>query len=212
MNRIERFALAIALAAASVAAHAAPGINACATADGPLYGDDAARNACKDSPIHKLNPGGSPRELVPAPLTPEQRKAKDEKDRKLADCNRRNREQRQKDEALIDKFPSEDDLQDARYRELGQQLRRVDEANGQMKRILERDRKLAQQAAFHPRQIPEPLQRDQEANRQQLRSEIDTIEDVAHAIQEINDRYDTKLKRYRELVNRTAAMPCSGQE
>jgi copper chaperone CopZ len=39
-----------------------------------------------------------------------------------------------------------------------------------------------------------------------------TIEDVAHAIQEINDRYDTKLKRHRKLVNGTAAMPCTGQE
>ena len=36
------------------------------------------------------------------------------------------------------------------------------------------------------------------------------IEDAAHEIQRTNDRFDAYLKRYRELVSGTAAMPCTG--
>jgi hypothetical protein len=215
MNRIGQIALAVVLAGVSLAAWAAPGINGCVTPEGhPLYGDDTARNECRDSPIQRLNPDGSKMDPIPAPLTPEQRKAKGERERKLIECSMRNRDQKRKDDALQGRYPSEDDLQDARYDALGKQLRRVNEANDSMKEIIARGKELTEKGRFFaPRhRMPASLQADREANYGIERSQIHTIEDAAHEIQRINDLYDADLKRYRELVNGTAAMPCNGRE
>ena len=214
MNRIQQIMLAIMLAAVSSAARATPAISGCVTPDGPLYGDDTARNKCKDSPIRRLNPDGPEKDLIPAPLTPEQRKAKDERDRRLAECNMRNREQKQKDDALLERYPSEDDLQNARYGALGEQLRRVDKANDRMKALIATGKALIEKSSFFapPHQMPFDLQADREANYRLERRQIRQIEIAAHEIQLINDRYDADLKRYRELVNGTAAMPCSAKE
>ena len=211
MNRIGQVVLAVVLAAASLAAQATPGINGCVTSDGrPLYGDDAARNQCKDSAIKRLNPDGSRKDSIPAPLTPGQRKAKEEGDRRLAACNIRNREPRQKDEALLDRYPSEDDLQDARYAALGEQLRRIDGANDRMKDIIAKGKELTEEGRFFapPHRMPANLQADREANYRLERSQIGVIENAALEIQRINDRFDKDLKRYRALINGTAAMPC----
>jgi hypothetical protein len=215
MNRIERVVLAVALAAISLAARAAPGINGCVTSDGhAFYGDDTARNQCKDSPIQKLNPDASKKDLIPAPLTPEQRNAKEKRDRRVAECNGRNKNQKQKDDALLDRYPSEDDLQDARYNALGQQLRRVDEANDRMKAILATGKELNEQSKFFalPHGMPANLRADREASYLLEKTQIHVIEDAAHEVRRINDRFDADLKRYRELVNGTAAMPCDAKD
>jgi hypothetical protein len=211
MNRIGQVVLAVVLAAASLAAQAAPGINGCVTPDGRrLYVDDAARNQCKDSVIERLNPDAARKDWIRAPLTPGQRKAKDERDRRLAACNVLNREQRQKDEALLDRYPSEDDLQDARYAALGEQLRRVDGANDRMKEIIAKGKELTEKGRFFapPHRMPANLQADREANYRLERSQIGVIEDAAREIRRINDRFDVELNRYRALINGTAAMPC----
>ena len=211
MNRIEQVVLAVVLAAASLAAQATPGINGCVMPDGrPLYGDDTARNQCRNSVIKTLNSDGSRKDSIPAPLTPEQRKAKEERERRLAACNIQNREQRQQDEALLDRYPSEDDLQDARYAALGEQLRRVDGANDRMKDIIAKGKELTEKGRFFapPHRMPANLQADREANYRLERSQIGVIQDAAREIQRINDRFDVELKRYRALVNATAAMPC----
>jgi hypothetical protein len=147
-------------------------------------------------------------------LTPEQRKAKGERDRKLVECNMRNRDQKRKDDALQGRYLSEDDLQDARYDALGKQLRRVNEANDRMKEIMARGKELTEQGKFFvpPHQMPASLQADREANYQLEESQIHVIKDAAYGIQRVNDLFDADLKRYRELVNGTAAMPCNGQK
>jgi len=215
MNRIVPVALAIALAAACVGARAAPAINACVDPDGhSLYGDDTARGQCKDSPTKRLNPDASPEDLIPAPLTPEERKVKEKRDRKLGEGHRQNEAQRHKDEALLDRYPSEDDLQDARYDALGEQVRRVNEANDRMKEIIARGKDLIEQSRFFapPHRMPANLRSDREANDQLVRRQIRVIEDAADEIERINDRFDAELKRYRQLVNGTAAMACDVKE
>ena len=213
MNRIQQIALAFVLAAAGVTAQAATGINGCVKPGGqPFYGDDTVRRECKDSQILRLNPDGSKKDLVPAVLTPEQRKAKGERDKRLRECNLRNRDQRRKDEALLETYPSEDDLQEARYDALGSQLRRINQANDRMKKIIAKGKELTEQGRFFapPHRMPLSLQADRETNYRLERSQLRVIEDAAQEIQRTNDQFDAYLKRYRELVSGTAVMPCTG--
>jgi hypothetical protein len=215
MKGIRRALFAFSLTSLSIVAQAGPVVNGCVTPEGgPLFGDDTARDQCKDAPIRRFNPDGSEGALIPSPLTPEDRKNKEERARKVAECNKQNKDRKQKDDALMDRYPSEDNLQDARFDALGKQLRRVNEANERMREIIAKGRGLAEQAGFFksPHRMPFELQADLEANDQLVRSQIGVIEDAARAIRHINDIYDADLKRYRELVNDTAAMSCSAKE
>jgi hypothetical protein len=57
------------------------------------------------------------------------KEAKEKRDETLAEGNKRNKDQKQKGDALLDRYPGEDDLQESRYRALGEQLKLVDQAN-----------------------------------------------------------------------------------
>lgn len=211
MKKIEAGILAVALIALSLAARGAPQANSCVTPDGGvLYGDDVARSNCSQSgPIHQLNPDGSPKGLIPVPPTPEEKKQRDEAAKERVECGLKNQDQKRKDDALLDRFRSEDDLQDARYRELGDQVRVADEASKRLKQLMARRTELKQQAKFFepPHEIPPDLKRDREVNDELAQNELRIIVKAAHEIQRINEKYDADLKRYRELVLGTAKMP-----
>lgn len=213
MNGIQQITLAAALALLSMASRAAP-IENCVTPEGqPAYGD-TVQNECKNAPIRRLRPDGSDKDVIPAPTAPDQRSEKEEKDRRRAQCNELNREQKRKDDALLDRYPSEDDLQEARYRELGDQLRLVDQANGRLKKILADGIGLIEQAKFFepPHQMPPELKRDREVNDELAHRQFLAIAEAFAGIQRVNDKYDAELKRYRELVTGKAKMPYQCEE
>jgi hypothetical protein len=210
MNSIERGILAAALAAMTLVALAAQRpVNNCVTPDGrTVYGDDA--DQCKNAPIRKLDRDGTPRDVIPTPPTDEQRKLKEEIERKQTRCHERNKEQYQSDDALLGRYPSEDDLEEARYGALGHQIKLVNEANERLKVLIARGRAYAEEAKFFepPHQVPDKLKRDRGLNRESERIEFRRIAGAAREILRINDDYDATLKRYRELVDGTARMPC----
>ena len=206
MNRILLVAV---LAALTMTARATPpDIRKCITPDGgTLYGDDA--DQCKDAPIRTLDSNGTPKELIASPPTAEERKAKEEGERKKADRDRQNKDRFKDNEALLDRYPSEDDLQEARYRALGDQIGKIDQANDRLKKLVAKARDFAEKVKFFepPHRMPDDLRKDRDLNRELEQSEFQRIADAAHEIERINDRYDADLKRYRELVNDMAKVP-----
>jgi hypothetical protein len=210
MNGIKRSIFAAALAALAMAASAAPPlVNRCVTSDGrAMYGDNA--DQCENAPIRKLDRDGTPKDLIPTPPTDEQRKAEQERDRKQATCQERNRAQYLRDLALLERFPSEDDLQEARYRALGDWIRQVNQANERLRELIAKGRDFAEKAKFFepPHRMPDDLSKGRDFNREMEQIEFRRIAGAAHEIQRINDDYDADLKRYRELVDGTAKRPC----
>ena len=209
MNRIERSILAAALAALAMTARADPALINCVAPDGrTVYGDNA--DQCKSAPIRKLDRDGTPKDLIPAPPTEQQRKAKEEREEKQAKCRERNQKQYQKDSALLERYPREDDLQEARYLALAAPLKQINEANERLKKFIASGRNLAQQAAFFgpAHRMPDDLRKGRDLNRELERIEFRSIASAAHDILRINEDYDADLKRYRELVEGTAKIPC----
>jgi hypothetical protein len=180
MNGIERSMLVAVLAAIAMAARAGPPADA------------------------------SPKGLTPAPLTQEQGSAKDESDTEQANCKERRREQFQRDVALLDRYLHEEDLQEARYGALGEQMKQIDQANERLKQLIANGRDLLEKAKFFepPHQMPDDLRRARDFNRELEQIEFRRIGGAAHEIQRVNDDYDAKLKRYRQLVDGAAKMPC----
>jgi regulator of protease activity HflC (stomatin/prohibitin superfamily) len=211
MNCIERSVLAVALAVLPTAAWC--GFTCKPVGSTTIYRDYLPAE-CKDVEIRELNPDGSLKRVIPAPLTEEQKKEKAAKERYRQACARQNKTQNDKDLALKTRYEHEEDLQEARYQALGNQLRRVDQANERMKEILKEGMDLSQQARFYdpPHQMPVDLKSNRDVNSRLEKDQLHVILDVVLNIPRINAAYDADLKRYRELMNRTAKMPCNAKE
>ncbi len=87
-------------------------------------------------------------------------------------------------------------------------------ANERMREILQEGMDLSQQARFYdsPHQMPVDLKSNRDVNSRLEKDQLHVILDVVLGIQRINDTYDADLRRYRELMNGTAKMPCSAKE
>ena len=128
-----------------------------------------------------------------------------------AQCRERNTAQFRKDMGLLERYPSEDDLQEARYRALGYEVKRVNDANERLKDLVAKGRDFKTEFAFYqpPHQPPEDLTKRRNLNRELERLEFERIAAAARDIERINATYDADLSRYRDLVNRTARAPCA---
>ena len=177
-----------------------------------IYGDQIP-SECVGLEVRELYPDGSFR-LIPAPVTEEQKKEKERKEQKRQACSELNKKQHDEDYALLDKYPHEEDLQEARYRDVGDQLHRVDLANARMKEILREGLDLTQEAMFYQPPNPKPLelQHSRELNSTLERAQLRLIEGAVTEIRRINDSYDAELARYRALTNGTAKMPCDAEK
>jgi hypothetical protein len=197
-----RLALTAALIAWPIAAWSG---YTCKPPNGPaIYRDDLPAE-CKDVEIRELNPDGSLKRVIPAPLTPEERRRNEESERKQLDCQKQKQDQQRKDNSLLSTYPSEDDLKAARFHALANEKALIDQQNQKLKELKTERKRLDEEAEFYPRQaMPEELKRNME-NNAALRDQAGrTIEHILADMERINDRYETDLKRYRELVAGTA--------
>jgi hypothetical protein len=211
MNCIERSVLAVALAVLPTAAWCG---FACKPSGGTTIYRDSLPSECKDVEIRELNSDGSLKRVIPAPLTEEQKKEGAEKEERQRTCAQLNKRQHDEDVALQGRYEHEEDLQEARYKDLGDQLRKVDRANERMKKILQEGVDLSRQARFYdpPHQMPVDLKSNRDVNSKLEADQYHVILGAVLGIQRINETYDADLRRYRELMNGTAKMPCSAKE
>jgi regulator of protease activity HflC (stomatin/prohibitin superfamily) len=168
-----------------------------------IYRDDLPIE-CKDVEIREFNPDGSLRRIIPPLLTPEQKKEKAEKEKRLAACIRRNQDQERKNAALRARYNSEDDLQGARYRELARQHELIDQQRQKLAEYRSDRERLDDEKEFHEQgQLAEELKRKIDNNDDLQARTLKSIEKAEAGMQQINDRYDADLKGYRELVDGT---------
>ena len=165
---------------------------------------------CSGVEIRELYPDGSLKRVIAAPLTEEEKKQKTQKEKEAEVCREKNQAQSQRNEALLDRYRHEEDLQEARYKALGDQLDQVNQASAMMKRIMDKGADLTERARFYepPHQMPVDLKNDLDLNYQLEARQMQLIVGAASAIKRINETYDADLKLYRALVNHTAKMPC----
>lgn len=136
-------ALILLMAAAPVPAQSRPaGIIYCCDLGAQTVCGDILPPACYGRAYREVNPSGTVRRYVPAPLTPEQAAQRiAEEGRLRAESSERLRQQR-RDKALLDTYRSLDDLDSRRDREIAEfdrSIRSLGEREGE---LLVRQRKL----------------------------------------------------------------------
>ena len=164
---------------------------------------------CKDVEIVELYPDGSVKRVIPAPLTPEQRRKKQEDERKRDDCNKRNQDRARKDNSLLSTYPIEEDLLAARDRALANKNMLIDQQNEKLKELKAEFKRLQDEGEFYARrQMPEELKRNLDGNAALRDQAAHAIGAILAEMERISQSFDADLQRYRELVAGTAQLPC----
>ncbi len=203
--------LACALTGAVAGACAQSRIYACTDAKGRRLTSDRPIPECIDREQKELSPLGAVRRTIPPTLTPAERALKDEQDRKLAEEQQRQAEERRLHKLLVARYPN----QRTHDAERAKALLPVDEAiAGSRKRIAElqeEQKKLRAQsdATKAPPEAVARLKRQLADNEQQTAAQARVAATQEEEKARITKRYDEELARLQKLWTQQASAAAS---
>lgn len=174
---------------------------------------DSPPKECSTVDIREINPDGTVKRIIRAPLTEEQKKATVAKEERQAACAERNREWSRETDALLTRYRSADDIEADRDRELAKQQGLIEWFERGLHELQSNRFRLALQEEFHPSgQIWEELRRDVESNLSLRSRALSAIEKARDEMNAIDARYDATVSRYSEIVAGTAKPPFQCEE
>lgn len=171
-------------------------IYTCVDSQGRRLTSDRLIPECIDREQQELNPSGTVRRVIPPSLTAEERARQEARQRAEAEARVRAAEDRRKEQAMLIRYPDEATHQRARTEAL-RQVNAVVAAVRTRKEELEKQRQaiLAEMEFYQrdPSRAPQWLKQRQEANAQQIASQLSYLEEQQREIGRINQRFDEEL-------------------
>jgi hypothetical protein len=200
----ERHRAAVWAALAALAVAAAPAsatLYVCTTADGRTITSDRLPPECANLPVKELRSDGSVRQVIEPPLTEEQRRARAEKLRREHLELEAKRTRARRDIALMETYASEVEIEAARQAALSSRQVMIDRSKQRLETFAAERTKLENEVEFYAnRKLPAKLEQAIEANKDLTQAEHRLIVDMQADMARINQRFDTELSRFRELV------------
>jgi hypothetical protein len=149
----------------------------------------------------QLSPQGTVMKRNEAALTPEQIAAREAERKRKLEGELAAKEEKRKNDALLNTYPSERDIDEARARALKANEDALKEAEQKLAEAQKRKQALAAEAEFYKkRSMPGHLKQDIQTNEMELRSQAEVLEKKKKESDAINARYDEDLRRYRGLA------------
>jgi multidrug efflux pump subunit AcrA (membrane-fusion protein) len=196
-DRLAALAAVLALAAPAAAAN----VFVCTDPSGRTITADRPPAECAGVPIRELRPDGSVRRVIEPPLTAEQRKARADQARREYQEQEKKRTQARRDFALLETYATEAEIEAARQTALASRQALIERARQRIEDYARERKRLDNEAEFYAnRKMPPKLERAFEVNESLTQSEHKMIADMQADMLRINERFDTELKRFRELV------------
>ncbi len=169
---------------------------------------DILPQACYGRAYRELGESGRTLRRVNPPLTAEQRAQRDAEERQRKEEEIVLKEKRRKDQALLDTYANESDIELLRNRS-GQEVRlSIRRAEAKILEAHEQRKKLEDEAEFYKkRHLPSDIAK----GLRDVDSEIKALESVIEAknkeLETIRLKYDEDRKRYLELSRRSPPLP-----
>ena len=201
IRRSIALALLLASAAFAVNAPAQASIYSCRDRNGHTLTSDRPIPECADRAVRELGPSGIVKREIAAPLTPEQRRAKeiDDKNKRLADDAAR--EKKRRDSALLAAYSNEAQIESARRRSMADAEDSIRTSHSRLADLNTEKKSLAQEALFYKnKRMPPLVKRKIDDNDAAISDEEAAIKMRQTDAERINQRYDEELKRFRELT------------
>lgn len=187
---------------------AAPSIFCCNNEAGRQVCGDVLPSACYGRAYRELGYTGRTARTVEAPLTGEQRAQRAAEEQRRSEQERLLNEQRRKDQALLNTYGSEKDIEIMRSRaerDLATAIRAAEERIAEIRR---QRKKFEDEAEFYrKRQLPADVAKGLRDSDQEIRAQESVIESKKKDLEAIRLKYDEDLRRFVELSKRPPARP-----
>lgn len=187
---------------------AAPSIFCCNNEAGRQVCGDVLPSACYGRAYRELGYTGRTARTVEAPLTGEQRVQRAAEEQRRSEQERLLNEQRRKDQALLNTYGSEKDIEIMRSRaerDLATAIRAAEERIAEIRR---QRKKFEDEAEFYrKRQLPADVAKGLRDSDQEIRAQESVIESKKKDLDAIRLKYDEDLRRFVELSKRPPARP-----
>ncbi len=207
-------ALVLALLAAGPALaadpKAGPRIKKCQDAQGRWHYGDEAADACAQSKVIELDTRGIKRNVIDAPLTEAELKARAgelaeaEKAKKLAE------QQKRRDDQLLATYAVEDDLilsRDRKLADIDTQVKSSESTLASLQKSLDRIRAQAADEQRGGKPVSEQTAKTIAANESQVAKHQAHIADLRKEQETVRAQFQTDIERFRELKGKTIAPP-----
>jgi Domain of unknown function (DUF4124) len=203
VDRISTLAATLLLVAAqSVLAQSASRIYTCKDASGKTLTSDRPLPECQGREGRVLSKAGTTVETIQAPLTDEQKAAREAEEEKKKETAVQRAEQLRRDKALLATYQNIDDLESKRQRALLQVEREMRESEKRMSSLEKTEQENKQELEFYKRKpMPPELKRRVDENEGALRAEKLLLASKKEEIVQVNLKFDDDKRRFAELTS-----------
>jgi hypothetical protein len=137
---------------------------------------------------------------VEAPLTPEQKAAREAEATRKAEEERKAAEQARRDRALLDSYASEKDIDQAQTRAITEIEKNAADAQARLDGALKKQKKLEQEKEFYAKKkLPAQLEAQIRDNDSEIAAQQKALQAKDAQIAEVKARFDADKARYRTL-------------
>lgn len=196
-----KLGLLVAMLGFCASATAAGNLYCCYDAGGKQVCGDLLPQACYGRAYREIGTTGRTVRNVEAPLTAEQRAERAEEEAQLKIEEAANREQRRKDQALLNTYSSEKEIEFLRARANGDVQKAIAAAEAKIAEIRTQRKKYENEAEFYQKtEMPAEVRKglldaDFEIKAQEL-----VIESKTKELEIIREKYDDDLRRFRDIM------------
>ena len=203
--------LGIVFALAVAPAFAQQAMFKCKDDKGKTYYTQTPPPECLGKEMNELSKQGTVLKKREAALTPEQIAAREAEEMRKKEEEALAKEEKRKNQALLNTYSSEKDIEDSRQRALKQAEQAAKDIEKRIAESQQRAQKLAAEKEFYAKKpMPKKLQDDINNNELDLKGQNDTLAAKKKELGEINAKYDEDKRRYLELTSakpKAAAAP-----
>jgi hypothetical protein len=193
--------LGIVIALAAATASAQQRLFKCKDDKGKTYYTQTPPSECLGKEMDELSKQGTVLKKREAALTPEQIAAREAEEKRKKEEELAAKEEKRKNQALLNTYASEKDIEDSRQRSLNQADAGSKEIEKKLAEAQKRAQALASEKEFYLKKpMPKKLQDDLKNNEIDLKGYEDALAGKKKELGDINSKYDQDKRRYLELT------------
>jgi hypothetical protein len=176
------------------------GYYSCRDAQGRLLTSDRPIMECLDREQKVHNNAGTVRRVIEAPLTPEQRRARDEAHKREQAERERAEQARRHDQILLSSYSSVAAIETAQARARAEPQSGIAKSQARLEQLAKERAALDAEKDFYKgRALPGDLERKLQDNDRARRYELDLIARRNEELRQIDERFEADKKRFIEL-------------
>lgn len=179
----------------------------CVDGKGKVYYTQVPPEQCLGKETQELSGQGSvTRRTGGGTLTPEQQAAREEERKKQQEMEIAAREEKRKNQALLNTYSSEKDIEEARGRALNDNELAIKETDQRIAGAEKRRKELEAEKEFYVKKpMPPKLQDDLKNNEVEIKNQRELLDAKKKQVADINAKYNEDKRRYVELTKGTTA-------